>query len=658
MKKIRLGVELVPQLVAPGTACDYLDKFISQLIYSPLVNHIKLLKVNDAKVLILTEQIKCASGEVVSLDHLVNFVDNKIKSSNGLFFGIESIQSLGSNCIELCYRFKNVAFLKKLFLDQCFFVGALEEFTGFFYPKVWTEQKKLLSPNLSHPYWGYNENFEIDIIMNLPECFNNNLSQDLVDVVFHGQFDQALEINSFFEVINWKTPLKYTLLSKSPILNCFDLVNAVGVDFEKLFVPKIGFYEGLSRKEVVRNDVFKNNIEVKLYSTEFFPNQIISKWIASLGLEKNLKVEEVVMDYRDFLTMDPGKFEIKLSILSLDFPDPVMFYLALSSYLQKNDRGKFFKCISDYLMSSDERKAIECKTLEGWIIDSDLILPFMDIYSKQLVKKEFRRDWINLILESGAGGVVLLDESCSNFNYGHYEYLNDCRSKVLKLIKDNCNGAFKKALDIGCGTGDFSLVIKKSYPSVDLISIDPVLGYVEKSKKKAREKGVEIDFRCESLFKFDESVELIFQFLSLCETLKNSSVNEIAIHIKNLIPIGGHWIIADEFEEDFITNDEKLGKKICELLGYKYISKYFMIAELRNYGFEIACEDVFITHRPAMNLMGVVDFIKSECSFNKLDETGEINPVSILSKMLDEIKKNKIVRVNNRITALVFKRIE
>lgn len=52
----------------------------------------------------------------------------------------------------------------------------------------------------------------------------------------------------------------------------------------------------------------------------------------------------------------------------------------------------------------------------------------------------------------------------------------------------------ERVLDIGCGTGTFAVLLKKQFPKVEVIGLDPDQKALARAKRKAEQAGVSIQF--------------------------------------------------------------------------------------------------------------------------------------------------------------------
>jgi len=110
-------------------------------------------------------------------------------------------------------------------------------------------------------------------------------------------------------------------------------------------------------------------------------------------------------------------------------------------------------------------------------------------------------------------------------------------------------------LDVGCGTGDLTLLAKTRAKDGNVYGIDPAPEMIAVARKKAARKGLDIDFRVgviESLPFPDASIDVVTSSLMmhhLPEDLKVHGLAEIYRVLRSPDPVsgkpGGRLLIAD-----------------------------------------------------------------------------------------------------------------
>lgn len=64
-----------------------------------------------------------------------------------------------------------------------------------------------------------------------------------------------------------------------------------------------------------------------------------------------------------------------------------------------------------------------------------------------------------------------------------------------RLLDDAAIGPGERVLDLGCGTGDLSLLLKRRQPEAAIVGLDPDPKALALAERKAREAGVSIEWR-------------------------------------------------------------------------------------------------------------------------------------------------------------------
>jgi ubiquinone/menaquinone biosynthesis C-methylase UbiE len=74
------------------------------------------------------------------------------------------------------------------------------------------------------------------------------------------------------------------------------------------------------------------------------------------------------------------------------------------------------------------------------------------------------------------------------------------RERAVKaaLLEAADLGRVGRMIDLGCGTGTFVIAVKRRYPGIDVVGLDPDTSVLERAAAKARRAGVDVAFVCGS----------------------------------------------------------------------------------------------------------------------------------------------------------------
>lgn len=102
-------------------------------------------------------------------------------------------------------------------------------------------------------------------------------------------------------------------------------------------------------------------------------------------------------------------------------------------------------------------------------------------------------------------------------------------------------------LDVGCGTGEVTLLAKTRAKNGNVYGLDPAPEMIAVARKKAQRKGLDIDFRVgviESLPFPNASIDVVTSSLMMHHLPEDLKVRGLA-EIYRILKPGGHLLIAD-----------------------------------------------------------------------------------------------------------------
>lgn len=92
-------------------------------------------------------------------------------------------------------------------------------------------------------------------------------------------------------------------------------------------------------------------------------------------------------------------------------------------------------------------------------------------------------------------------------SYDKYSSIQDmCAATLISRIT-RCD--FKKILDIGCGTGNFTGLLRRRFPTADIKALDISEGMIDIAKKKLKDKGIEFILGDAETVELGEEFDLI-----------------------------------------------------------------------------------------------------------------------------------------------------
>jgi ubiquinone/menaquinone biosynthesis C-methylase UbiE len=160
------------------------------------------------------------------------------------------------------------------------------------------------------------------------------------------------------------------------------------------------------------------------------------------------------------------------------------------------------------------------------------------------------------------------------------------RKNLLAQMGD-LNG--KRILDLGCGTGSFSIMIKKMYPAADVNGLDGDPQILEAARSKAESDGLQIRFEQGMSFDLpypDASFDVVLTSFML-HHLERDDKQKTAMEVYRILRPGGQL-----FGIDFVQPQKFSGKVIRSLVWrferlsdnfYGFLPVMFGEAGFKNY---------------------------------------------------------------------------
>jgi len=175
-------------------------------------------------------------------------------------------------------------------------------------------------------------------------------------------------------------------------------------------------------------------------------------------------------------------------------------------------------------------------------------------------------DILNTNNDFGSYKIMLLKNDLKKSNiHLHNEIYPDYRLKIIKRLLKNFSP--KAIIDIGCGLGFTTNIIKKNYPRADVKGIDISNNAITYAKKKFPK----CEFICDAIDPKNKTQEFncdlitAFEFYPFSRTNKfNDHVNYIK-HITNNLHLGGKLIIMQQW-----NNSTSISKNIKKLKSHFY----------------------------------------------------------------------------------------
>jgi len=108
----------------------------------------------------------------------------------------------------------------------------------------------------------------------------------------------------------------------------------------------------------------------------------------------------------------------------------------------------------------------------------------------------------------------MINKTIIEENFSKHAWDYDQHSKVQNfcasiLIKEIGNDSFSNILDIGCGTGNYTKLLREKFPKAKIKAIDISSEMIKVAKEKKENKGIEFIVADAQEFKLEEKFDLI-----------------------------------------------------------------------------------------------------------------------------------------------------
>jgi len=131
--------------------------------------------------------------------------------------------------------------------------------------------------------------------------------------------------------------------------------------------------------------------------------------------------------------------------------------------------------------------------------------------------------------------------------YDFFTKLLGVEAAHQRLIEQAAIQPGYRLLEIGCGTGNLSILAKRLYPSAEVVGIDPDSKALSMAQKKAQRAGLDIEFQeafSDQLSFPEASIDNVFSAFMLHHIQPESKIPSLQEVLRLLKP-GGALLLAD-----------------------------------------------------------------------------------------------------------------
>ncbi|WML34152.1 class I SAM-dependent methyltransferase [Clostridium sp. OS1-26] len=134
----------------------------------------------------------------------------------------------------------------------------------------------------------------------------------------------------------------------------------------------------------------------------------------------------------------------------------------------------------------------------------------------------------------------------ANTKPSNWEHNKQYHNFLLKFVPKEC----EKALDIGCGTGEFTRLLAKKFYIVEGIDLSPEMIRVAEQQSR---KYNNIDYQVKDVSEFDLGQEKYDCIVSIA-TFHHLQFDEMLLKIREALKPNGVFMILDLYKEEKLTD--------------------------------------------------------------------------------------------------------